>query len=119
PYGMDISDYFYFLIPIQVSFKTVIMDPACGGTHAAGATAMGMSARRMGAQQSDRIDQVERQVNEEEREAEEARQRALQEMMLEWGPPFTHEGGLLEEDQEPEEDEGDNDDPAPNEDEDH
>jgi hypothetical protein len=102
PYGIDIADYFYILVPIQVTFKTIIKDPSCGGTLASGTTAETVSERPEGARQSLQIVQLEKQINAEEREAEEARRRELQDAMLELGLPFTHEGGLLEDEEEPE-----------------
>lgn len=103
PFGMDIQDYFYILAPLQVTFKTIIKDPSCGGTLAKDSTAETVSAKPPLNQQPLAIAQLEKQINAEEREAEEARRRENIEMMMELGLPFTHEGGVLEEEEQEEE----------------
>ena len=98
PYGMDITDYFYILVPFYVTFSTIITG-SCGGTDPNGSRPMWMSTRR----RTNRLmEQFERQIVEEEEEAEAARQRELDDAMMEWGLDHTHGGTLLDDEEEPE-----------------
>ena len=103
PYGMDITDYFYILVPYYVTFSTIITG-SCGGTDPVGSRPMWMSTRR---QTKARMERLERQLAEEEREAEAARRRQLEGEMMEWGLNPTHGGTLLDDEDQPEPEEND------------
>lgn len=97
PYGMHVADSFYILVPAYVTFTTVITG-LCGGSHPVGTAATGMSARR---QTDERMEAFERQIFQEEEEAEGMNQRLIEDLKLEWGMNPSH-GGLFDDDEEPE-----------------
>ncbi len=103
PYGLGASDYFFILVPHLVTFTTVVTGRCAGGTAANGTALTGWSPH---VTPGTVLGELERQILNEEREAEERRRRLMQEMMQEWGWDNFHGWGF-DEDLEPEEEDED------------
>lgn len=106
PYGLNITDYFYVLVPQFVTFSTIVTGRCSGGTHANGTGLTGMS--HMHAKNAV-IETLEQQIMQEEREAEALNDRMKEHEEpnpFEWNPNPTH-SDMLNEDEEPEPEEGD------------
>ena len=103
PYGLDASDYFFILVPHLVTYTTVVTGRCAGGTAANGTALTGWSPH---VTPGTVLGELEQQILNEEREAEERRRRLWAEMMEEFGWDQTHGWGF-DEDLEPEEEEDD------------
>lgn len=101
PYGMQASDYFFILVPHLVTFTTVVTGRCAGGTAADGTALNGWSPH---VKPGTVLGELERQIMNEEQEAEERRRRIWAETMEEWGMNPNHAWGF-DEDLEPDEEE--------------
>ena len=90
PYGMEATDYIYFFIPVHITFQTVL-GTTCGGILPEGATFTRPPTRRSGTQISEKVAELEAQID---REEEEARRRTIPDFFF--GLDFNHEGTLLD-----------------------